>query len=123
MARTEPKTIRLTATEVARAQRLASLHPAAASESDLLRTIFLRGLLLEEAGLAAIGEVPPGVGEAQIAAGVLAPVLAALQLLTRMGVMAQALMPAGVMEMPAPPSEVLDPAAAEAVSGLGSVFL
>lgn len=124
MARTEPKTIRLTTGEVMRAKRLASLHPAAASEADLLRTIFLRGLLVEEAGLAAIGELPPGISEAQLAAGVLMSVLAALQFLTRIRVVPQAtFISAGMMEVPAPPVESLDLAAAEDVSGLGGSFL
>lgn len=61
--------------------------------------------------------------EAQIAAGVLGPVLAALQFLTRMGMEVQAGCVPAVMEAPVPPIEALDPAAAEAVSGLGSAFL
>lgn len=122
MARTLPKTIRLTEAELARAQRLAALHPAAASEADLLRTIFLRGLLIEEAGLAAAGVLPPGVTEAQLAAGVLAPVLSALQLLTRAGVVERGAQ-ASPGVAPAATVEALDPAAAEDVSGLGSAFL
>jgi hypothetical protein len=125
MARTVPKTIRLTVGELARAQRLIALHPAAGSDADLLRTIFLRGLLLEEAQLAAVGDLPPGMTETQLTAGVLAPVLAALQFLTRLGVVPQLALAASGMvpELPAAPVETLDPMAAEAVSGLGSAFL
>lgn len=83
MGRTQTKGIRLTEAEVARARALAPLHPAASSEAELLRVIFVRGLLVEEAGLAATGVVPMGMTEAQLAAGVLAPVLAALQFLNR----------------------------------------
>jgi hypothetical protein len=89
-------TRRDTAGRLARAHWLAVLHPAAASEADLLRTIFLRG--------------------------VLAPVLSALQLLMRVGaaetggLAAPAVAPAGA-------AEALDPAATEDVSGLGGEFL
>jgi hypothetical protein len=52
---------------------LAPLHPTAASEAELLCVIFLRGLLLEEAGLAATGVLPAGITEAQLA-GTSAPI-------------------------------------------------
>jgi hypothetical protein len=122
MGRTQTKGIRLTEAEVARARQLAPLHPSAASEAELLCIIFLRGLLLEEAGLAAMGVLPAGLTEAQLAAGVLSPVLTALQFLNRAGVVGLAA-PAAALEEVAASVEGLDEAAAEDVSGLGGAFL
>jgi hypothetical protein len=60
--------------------------------------------------------------EAQLAAGVLAPVLAALQFLNRAGVVGLAA-PGVALEGEGGLVEELDAAAAEDVSGLGGAFL
>lgn len=123
MSRTSTRGIRLTEAELKRARRLAGLHPAATSEADLLRTIFLRGLLIEEAAQVEISGPPPGMSESQLAAGVLAPVLTALLFLARMGVVPQAVQaPAASAQTPASPVD-LDESAADDVSGLGGAFL
>jgi hypothetical protein len=122
MPSTQTKGIRLTDAELVRTRALAPLHPSAASEAELLRTIFLHGLLIEEAELAATGMLPVGMTEARLAAGVLSPVLAALQFLARMGVVGLAA-PGVAVEEGAGSIEGLDEAAAEDVSGLGGAFL
>ncbi len=123
MSRTSTRGIRLTEAELKRARRLAGLHPAATSEADLLRTIFLRGLLIEEAAQAEIDGSPPGMSESQLAAGLLAPVLTALQFLARMGVIPQAVQaPAASAQTPTSPVD-LDESAADIISGLGGAFL
>jgi hypothetical protein len=127
MSRTMPKGVRLSEDELRRVARLLPKFPEVSSESDMLRYIFLRGLLLLEADLVGAGNVPPPEMTEELLVSMLLPrMLGALTLLERHGKLPQreshpvqaALVPA----LPPVPGTVVEEVG-EDMENLGADFL
>jgi len=127
---TTPKSLRLSADELARFARLQRYVPEATSESALLKLAALRGLALLEAEVAgAGGGVPPGMTEEEVASVILPRILTVVTWLARRGRLPMlGPAPAARPEL-APDAEehpalaAIDPTAAADLDGLGGDLL
>lgn len=124
MARTTVKGVRLTPQELKRAERVRGFYPEATEEAAFTRLVYLRGLLLIEAEVAAAGGgLPPGHSAASLAALAMPRVLPALQLLAAQGVLPGLVVVAGApLPPPAGDGELIDieASAADDVADLGA---